>query len=133
MPQSTNSETINPQAKNSCWEASERHSSDGDYRVVEKAQTNAVVVRLKGGDPFVFGRGGERWKSSKSWGIGRSGASDVWNPACRIPFNTSDTVPRLRLSQVTRQLEVSTDCEMAGDRPRIRNNCDLHGIHNLPC
>lgn len=27
--------------------------------LIEKAQTRAVVVRLKGGDPYIFGRGGE--------------------------------------------------------------------------
>jgi uroporphyrin-III C-methyltransferase len=27
--------------------------------MIEKAQSHAVVVRLKGGDPFIFGRGGE--------------------------------------------------------------------------
>ena len=27
--------------------------------LIEKAKTNKVVVRLKGGDPYLFGRGGE--------------------------------------------------------------------------
>lgn len=37
--------------------------------LIEKARTNAVIVRLKGGDPFVFGRGGEEMEALIQAGI----------------------------------------------------------------
>lgn len=54
---------INPQAeKIDAGKRRGRHSMIQDeitQLLIEKAQDNAVVVRLKGGDPFIFGRGGE--------------------------------------------------------------------------
>ena len=37
--------------------------------LIEKAQHHAIVVRLKGGDPFIFGRGGEELADLRSAGI----------------------------------------------------------------
>ncbi len=49
-----------------------RHSlmqSETTQLLIDKAQDNAIVVRLKGGDPFVFGRGGEEMLEIQNAGI----------------------------------------------------------------
>lgn len=54
---------INPRAeKINAGKRRGRHSLPQNQTtelLIDKAQDNAIVVRLKGGDPFVFGRGGE--------------------------------------------------------------------------
>lgn len=64
---------INPNAeKINAGKRRDRHSlpqTQTTQLLIQKAQTNAVVVRLKGGDPFVFGRGGEEMEDLLQAGI----------------------------------------------------------------
>lgn len=49
-----------------------RHSllqTQTNQLLIEKAQSNSIVVRLKGGDPFIFGRGGEEMEALIKAGI----------------------------------------------------------------
>ena len=65
--------TINPRAeKINAGKRCGRHSLlqvETTKLLIDKAQTNAVVVRLKGGDPFVFGRGGEEMEDLVKAGV----------------------------------------------------------------
>ena len=64
---------INPQAeKIDAGKRRGRHSlmqSQTTQLMIEKAQTHAIVVRLKGGDPFIFGRGGEEMEELITSGV----------------------------------------------------------------
>jgi uroporphyrin-III C-methyltransferase len=64
---------INPQAQViNAGKRRGRHSMgqpDINQLIIEKARGQAVVVRLKGGDPFVFGRGGEEMAALVAAGI----------------------------------------------------------------
>lgn len=66
-------EMINPHAeKIDAGKRRGRHSllqEETTQLLIEKAQTHAVIVRLKGGDPFVFGRGGEEMEDLRRVGI----------------------------------------------------------------
>jgi uroporphyrin-III C-methyltransferase len=43
--------------------------SETTQLLIEKAQEFAIVVRLKGGDPFIFGRGGEEMSDLRTAGL----------------------------------------------------------------
>lgn len=64
---------INPQAeKIDAGKRMGRHSllqAETTKLLIEKAQTHAIIVRLKGGDPFVFGRGGEEMEDLINAGV----------------------------------------------------------------
>ncbi|VEP13543.1 Uroporphyrinogen-III C-methyltransferase [Hyella patelloides LEGE 07179] len=64
---------VNPQAeKIDAGKRRGRHSllqEETNQLLIAKAQTNAVVVRLKGGDPFIFGRGGEEARDLIAAGV----------------------------------------------------------------
>ncbi len=65
--------TISPHAeKIDAGKRMGRHSllqNETTELLIEKARQHAIVVRLKGGDPFIFGRGGEEMEDLMAAGI----------------------------------------------------------------
>jgi len=118
-----------------------RHSllqSETTQLLIDKAHTNAVVVRLKGGDPFIFGRGGEEMEELVKAGIFAEVVPGITSGIAAPAYAGIPLTHRLYSSSVT----FVTGHEAAGKyQPTVNWNAIAHGsetiviymgIHNLP-
>ncbi len=133
---------INPQAeKIHAGKRRGRHSlvqDDITLLLIEKAQTKAVIVRLKGGDPFVFGRGGEEMEDLLLAGVSVEVVPGVTSGIAAPAYAGIPLTHRDYSSSVT----FVTGHEAAGKyRPMVKWQAIAHGsetiviymgIHNLP-
>ena len=133
---------INPQAeKLDAGKRRGRRSLSQDeitQLLINKAQSNAVVVRLKGGDPFVFGRGGEEMADLIKAGIVVEVVPGVTSGIAAPAYAGIPLTHRDYSSSVT----FVTGHEGAGKyRPIVQWSAIAHGsetivvymgIHNLP-
>ena len=82
-----------------------RHSqSDINNLLIEHAESGAIVVRLKGGDPFLFGRGWEEVRACRAAGVPCEVVPGV-SSALAVP--ASADIP-VTLRRVSRSLAVVT-------------------------
>ncbi len=133
---------INPQAEQiDAGKRRGRHSlpqEDTTQLLLEKAQTHAIVVRLKGGDPFVFGRGGEEMEDLIRAGISVEVVPGVTSGIAAPAYAGIPLTHRAHSSSVT----FVTGHEAAGKyRPAVKWQAIAHGsetiviymgVHNLP-
>lgn len=133
---------INPQAERiDAGKRRGRHSKlqdETNQLLIEKAQAHAVVVRLKGGDPFVFGRGGEEMEALIQAGISVEVIPGVTSGIAAPAYAGIPVTHRDYSSSVT----FVTGHEVAGKyRPHINWTAIAQGsetiviymgVHNLP-
>ena len=106
--------------------------------MIEKAQENAVIVRLKGGDPFIFGRGGEEMEELLKAGISVEVVPGITSGIAAPAYAGIPLTHRLYSSSVT---FVTGHEAVAKYKPAVNWNALAHGsetiviymgIHNLP-
>jgi len=133
---------INPQAeKIDAGKRMGRHSllqEKTTELLIELAQTRTIVVRLKGGDPFVFGRGGEEMQDLINAGISVEVVPGVTSGIAAPAYAGIPLTHRDYSSSVT----FVTGHESAGKyRPKVDWTSVAHGsetiviymgVHNLP-
>jgi uroporphyrin-III C-methyltransferase len=133
---------INPQAEQiSAGKRRGRHSmgqTEITQVLIEKAHTAAIVVRLKGGDPFVFGRGGEEMADLVQAGVAVEVIPGVTSGIAAPAYAGIPLTHRSYSSSVT----FVTGHEEAGKyRPAVNWSAIAQGsetiviymgIHNLP-
>lgn len=132
---------INPQAeKIHAGKRRGRHSLLQDeitQLLIDKAQDHAIVVRLKGGDPFVFGRGGEEMEDLINAGVAVEVVPGITSGIAAPAYAGIPLTHRDYSSSVT----FVTGHESAGKyRPQVNWSSLAHasetiviymGIHNL--
>lgn len=135
-------EMINPQAeKINAGKRMGRHSllqEETTHLLIEKAQEQAIVVRLKGGDPFIFGRGGEEMADLVQAGVSVEVVPGITSGIAASAYAGIPLTHRLYSSSVT----FVTGHESAGKyKPQVNWQAIAHGsetiviymgIHNLP-
>lgn len=103
-----------------------------------KAETNAIVVRLKGGDPFVFGRGGEEMADLVEAGVevevvpgitsGIAAPAYAGIPVTHRKYNSSVTFVTGHESTEKYRPEVNWKAIAQGSETIVI----YMGVHNLP-
>lgn len=111
-----------------------RSQAEINALLVEKARAGQTVVRLKGGDPFVFGRGGEEALALAEAGIPFEVVPGVTS-AVAVPAYAGIPVTQRQVATSFTVLTGHTADEMAVDwdaLPRTGTLVFLMGVQHLP-
>jgi len=103
--------------------------------LVEKAQADNIVVRLKGGDPYLFGRGGEEAEACVEAGVAFEvvpGITSALAAACYggIPPTHRDCTPNLAIITGHRKEERQLEIPKAGTLIFLMGVANVENIVN---